>query len=358
MNLPLPNAAATSTKKIDAAHIPQANNIFSLKKLLGLFSTDASVLASSDAMILFDEKRALDYYTNAASKTLGWMESAGTQDKEWVLTPLGKTLHSSLSEESTFCSLAHQSLLGNAYYQVIHANLGSAQAREDLAQKLVDDTGMEITTARRRASTWASWHDDLNAGMLGNTKKLVSVRLRSRTDTDKKALARAFDAAKPLFREQVTQVRTFQSGFRAACMEVHGHRCVLTGVDDPVMLVASHIKPVRDCMGNREEACDPLNGLVLETRFDRLFDQGLIGFESDGRMVVSPKLSPNYIRATGLDTTLNLGELHAKTKSYLAYHRKCVFQKSSSEVVAAPSIVGLTPDTSADATASESVALA
>lgn len=358
MTQSLANTAAASTKKIDAAHIPQANNIFSLKKLLGLFSTDVSVLASADAMVLFDEKRALDYYTNAASKTLGWMESAGTDDKAWVLTPLGKTLHSSLSEESTFCRLAHQSLLSNAYYQVIHANPGSAQAREELAQQLVDDTDMELSTARRRASTWASWHDDLNAGMQGNTKKLVSVRLRSRTDKDKKTLVRAFDAAKPLFREQVTQVRTFQSGFRAACMEVHGSRCVLTGVDDPIMLVASHIKPVRACNGAKE-ACDPLNGLVLETRFDRLFDQGLITFESDGSMRISPQLSPNYIRATKLDTTLKLGDLHPDTKSYLVYHRKCVFQKSASDAAAgAPSIVDVLADTFAGATASESVALA
>lgn len=358
MTLSLPNVAANATKKIAAAHIPQANNIFSLKKLLGLFPTDTALLAPDAAKVLFDEPRAQQYYLNAASKTLGWIEPASAGQKGWALTALGKTLYRSLSEETTFCRLAHESLLGNTYYEVIHANPGSAQAREDIAQLLVADTTMELTTARRRASTWASWHDDLSAGMQGETKKLVSVRLRSRTEADKRKLNAAFDAAKPLFREQVTQVRTFQSGFRAACMEVHGHRCVLTGVDDAVMLVASHIKPVRDCDGS-QEACDPLNGLVLETRFDRLFDQGLIGFESDGSMRVSPKLSQHYIRATGLDTTLSLGELHPKTKSYLAYHRKCVFQKNPTmEVVAAPSIVGLTLDTFADAAVSESVALA
>ena len=256
---------------------------------------------------------------------------------------MGKTLHSSLSEETTFCRLAHQALLGNTYYQVIHANPGSAQAREDIAQLLVADTTMELTTARRRASTWASWHDDLSAGMQGESKKLVSVRLRSRTEADKRKLNTAFDAAKPLFREQVTQVRTFQKDFRAMCMEVHGSRCVLTGVDDAVMLVASHIKPVRDCMGNREEACDPLNGLILETRFDRLFDQGLITFDADGSMRTSPKLSESYIQATNLDKTMTLGELHPKTKSYLAHHRKFVFQGGLEMKDALPrqSIVGL-----------------
>lgn len=340
MTLSLPNVAANATKKIAAAHIPQANNIFSLKKLLGFFPTDTALLAPDAAKVLFDEPRAQQYYLNAASKTLGWIEPASAGQKGWALTALGKTLYRSLSEETTFCRLAHESLLGNTYYQVIHANPGSAQAREDIAQLLVADTTMELTTARRRASTWASWHDDLSAGMQGETKKLVSVRLRSRTEADKRKLHAAFDAAKPLFREQVTQVRTFQSGFRAACMEVHGHRCVLTGVDDAVMLVASHIKPVRDCMGNREEACDPLNGLILETRFDRLFDQGLITFDASGAMHVSPMLSENYAKRSGLDTALTLGEVHPKTKSYLAYHRKFVFQQDAAQPpVATPSVV-------------------
>ena len=97
---------------------------------------------------------------------------------------------------------------------------------------------------------------------------------------------------------------------------------MLTGVGLRSLLVASHIKPVRDC--SAKEAVDPCNGLLLEARFDRLFDQGLISFKGDGTLLVSKTLDAEKA-ALGIVDGMKLAGVHDATKTYLAYHRAHVF---------------------------------
>jgi hypothetical protein len=57
-------------------------------------------------------------------------------------------------------------------------------------------------------------------------------------------------------------------------------------VENPVHLVASHCKPWRDA--TNEERLDGENGLLLTPSIDHLFDRGFIGFEDNGRLIISP----------------------------------------------------------------------
>ena len=118
--------------------------------------------------------------------------------------------------------------------------------------------------------------------------------------------------------ERLTIQRIGQDLFRAALMQVWGARCPLTGITDPALLRASHIKPWADCTLT-EERLDPMNGLLLSALWDAAFDRGLVGFTDDGRVLHAPTLSPPARAALGAETRLPLSPAHAP---YLAWHRR------------------------------------
>lgn len=88
------------------------------------------------------------------------------------------------------------------------------------------------------------------------------------------------DGVPPTQTEALAQQRLGQARYRAALMALWNGACALTGVDIPELLRASHAKPWSDA--SDRERLDPFNGLLLEVRFDQLFDQGLISFNDDG----------------------------------------------------------------------------
>ena len=55
-------------------------------------------------------------------------------------------------------------------------------------------------------------------------------------------------------------------------MRLWGGRCAVTGLDLPLLLRASHIKPWRD--SDNRERLDPYNGLLLSPSYDAAFDWG------------------------------------------------------------------------------------
>lgn len=118
--------------------------------------------------------------------------------------------------------------------------------------------------------------------------------------------------------------RTKQQLYRNKQLELWGHRCALTGCDIPELLIAGHAKPWADSAP--AERIDPYNGFPLEARFDRLFDQGLISFADDGRILLSRALSSAQCLTLGLTPALHLrAPLHPRHLPYLRYHREHVF---------------------------------
>ena len=116
-----------------------------------------------------------------------------------------------------------------------------------------------------------------------------------------------------LFKERVTKIET---------------RCRITGVDNPVHLIASHCKPWRDA--TNEERLNGENGLLLTPTIDHLFDRGFIGFEDNGTLIISPVAHKPSLQRMGIDTTkvVNVGWFTTGQKQFLDFHRNGVLLQS------------------------------
>ncbi len=127
----------------------------------------------------------------------------------------------------------------------------------------------------------------------------------------------------PTEREYLTTARIGQGDFRRKLVERFSSSCPITGITNPELLIASHIKPWRACCN--EERLDTFNGLLLSALMDRLFDHGLISFDPVGRLLVSPHLSPMDVVACNLkrEITIAIPQLSAK---YLQCHRVYEFR--------------------------------
>ena len=127
-------------------------------------------------------------------------------------------------------------------------------------------------------------------------------------------------------KKEVLYARKGQEKYRLGLID-EMRECLITGVNDERMLIASHIKPWAVCE-NDEERVDKYNGLLLTPTYDRLFDQGFISFSNDGVIYVSPYLSPLNIKRLGLipNKKYNL-QVHSKRSFYLEYHRQNIFKK-------------------------------
>lgn len=126
-------------------------------------------------------------------------------------------------------------------------------------------------------------------------------------------------------KQQVILARHGQGKFRSRVVGRY-IRCVLTGVESPELLVASHIKPWRACSDSNERLSAD-NGLLLTPNADRLFDRGLLTFADDGAAQVSPALSPADLGRLGLTQACSEMRAHFSeaTREFMAFHRRNVF---------------------------------
>lgn len=137
-------------------------------------------------------------------------------------------------------------------------------------------------------------------------------------------------------KETVIQARRGQGAFRKN-VEARERACRLTGITNPALLIASHIKPWRVCR-TAAERLDGANGLLLTPDADHLFDRGFISFGDDGDVLVSPRVPDDDLRRLGFENLMRqrsgmsesaaiwrmdaFGAAHSK---YLGYHRTEVF---------------------------------
>lgn len=148
---------------------------------------------------------------------------------------------------------------------------------------------------------------------------------------DEPALARIDAAVEKLITEdptldsttkqQLVSARRGQGLFRTRIFEFE-KACRLTGVKNPQLLIASHIKPWRVC-STAAERLDGANGLLLAPHVDVLFDRGLIGFGDGGDILVSPRLDRLDLKRLGLNQACAKGcpPFHERQAAYLAFHR-------------------------------------
>ncbi|KXO83805.1 HNH endonuclease [Stutzerimonas stutzeri] len=121
-------------------------------------------------------------------------------------------------------------------------------------------------------------------------------------------------------RETIILARVGQGEFRTNLIKRWNGRCALTGLENPDLLVASHIVPWR--LSNNDERLDTDNGLLLATHIDRLFDRGLISFCEQGTLLISDQLGPHAQQVFGLAQYQKLAHVPKGTAQYLARHRQ------------------------------------
>lgn len=113
--------------------------------------------------------------------------------------------------------------------------------------------------------------------------------------------------------------RRLQSQWRKRVEALYGSRCVLTGCSHRALLRAAHIKRWAD--STTQERLDPNNGLILAAHIDAAFEVGLIAFDPEGRILISPQLSTADRKILNLTGREQLTQLTTATQHYLAQHR-------------------------------------
>jgi hypothetical protein len=126
-------------------------------------------------------------------------------------------------------------------------------------------------------------------------------------------------------REQLTRARRGQGLFRRRVLTVES-MCRVTGLEKPSLLIASHIKPWRAC-GTAGERLDGFNGLMLAPHADFLFDRGLLGFEDDGRTLLSSQLTDSDAAKLGLHMIQRPPprSFRQESRQYFQHHRSKVY---------------------------------
>jgi len=180
-----------------------------------------------------------------------------------------------------------------------------------LAEMLMGLIGQEVAALSLTAQTVKPvpaddldyWEHKLELDIVGD----ISVR-----ETERLAIVRA-RVGQGLFKERVSMIET---------------KCRVTGVENPVHLVASHCKPWRD--STNEERLDGENGLLLTPSIDHLFDRGFIGFENNGKLIISPVAHRPSLVRMGVETEkiVNVGSFSLGQKQFLDFHRNSVFLQS------------------------------
>lgn len=124
------------------------------------------------------------------------------------------------------------------------------------------------------------------------------------------------------------ETKALQSFYKDTLFHECEHACPICEIDIPHMLIASHIKPFRDC-AHIYEAIDYNNGLLLCRNHDYLFDQGYISFTEEGKIMISKQLKDKRnLSAYVIDETYCLPHclMSKARKLFLNYHRKHIFK--------------------------------
>lgn len=127
-------------------------------------------------------------------------------------------------------------------------------------------------------------------------------------------------------RSAVVLSRIGQGVFRKSLFEKYNGKCVITGIDHPKLLIASHIKPW--AVSSNHERLSVDNGLLLSATYDRLFDNGLITFDPLGKIYLSSFIGFENAKRLHLSNGMCF-DLHCsgQMKEFLTYHGDVLFVK-------------------------------
>ncbi|HWI83671.1 HNH endonuclease [Ramlibacter sp.] len=125
-------------------------------------------------------------------------------------------------------------------------------------------------------------------------------------------------------REELLKARFGQGRFRVAVAAFESG-CRATGVTEPGLLQAAHIKPWATC-SNRERL-DGANGLLLTPSYHLLFSKGYISFDPAGRLLVSAALPDRVVQGWSVAQSASPRGFARRQLDYLEHHRTRLFKR-------------------------------
>ena len=120
-------------------------------------------------------------------------------------------------------------------------------------------------------------------------------------------------------RKGLVTSRIGQAAYRKSVLHRWKFACAVTGYTKHEILIASHIVPWR--LANNNERLDVHNGILLSPAYDALFDQHLISFENNGKIILSDTLKASDYHSIGISGKEMIKNLSLENHDYLSPHR-------------------------------------
>lgn len=176
---------------------------------------------------------------------------------------------------------------------------------------------------------WEEFANDREKLVFESEKILAKYQSTSIEDKYKQLISSIDKQGEDKLREIKTRVN--QDFFRHMILINYDNKCAVSGVNIPELLVASHIIPWAE---NEKERLNPENGICLSSLYDSAFDQGLISFDDDYKMIASSRLK-NHTKDTYyqqffvpfIGKPLSEGLDYMPRKEFLEWHRDVLFDR-------------------------------
>ncbi|MFN8365761.1 MAG: HNH endonuclease [Candidatus Kapaibacterium sp.] len=138
-----------------------------------------------------------------------------------------------------------------------------------------------------------------------------------------------FDILEGEDKHRFVKTRVNQKFFRESILGIYHNTCCITGIDNPKLLVASHIIPWAK---DKENRLNPENGICLNSIHDKAFDQGLITITPDYKVKLSRKLLQSQHQDSIQkffkdyeDANIIMPDRYFPNTEFLEYHNKHIF---------------------------------
>ncbi|AOC94413.1 hypothetical protein BB050_01282 [Flavobacterium anhuiense] len=132
-----------------------------------------------------------------------------------------------------------------------------------------------------------------------------------------------------VLREVKTRVN--QCVFRKIVLANYAHKCAITRIDIPELLFASHIVP---WSADEKYRLEPENGICFSALYDKAFDKGLIGINTDLKIIFSDSLKKKkdteYFQkyfAPIENQEILKAQKYLPRKEFLEHHLDTIFNK-------------------------------
>ena len=195
-----------------------------------------------------------------------------------------------------------------------------------ISYKLANFASLDPTLIQKGAENVSNLDRAVWREFFENWEKLFSESEKKLSDL-KGVSGKATEPSEPIFkegttRESIVTTRVNQALFRKIILSSYDGKCCITGIENPELLIASHIIPWSRDTKNR---LNPMNGLCLNALHDRAFDKGLVTINKDYRVMISKRVKHEFFLKYD-NVALALPRRFLPDQNFLEFHRTEVFK--------------------------------